>query len=150
MTDPPVFIPVYHRGKLVDYAWVDALDAPRVTGYRWTLCWPHAYAGRRLDLALPALRSTSMHRFLLALAPGHGVVHHINEDGIDNRRINLKWLPDILAHGFEPHPRRDLLCSPYKKNPPPHERQIALDAIQTTKPAASLAKATAGFTNAGG
>lgn len=137
MSDNAVFVPIYRGEQVVDYAWVDALDAQRVVGYRWIRSGPHAYASGRIDPSLPALKSMSMHRLLLSLPAGHGVVHHINEDGLDNRRVNLKWLPDALAHGSEPHPRRDALCSPYMKDlPKPHERQLALStsAFHTTEP----------------
>lgn len=123
-----VFVPVYFRGRVFDYAWVDAEDAPRVLAYRWTLCGGHACAGHRLAQGVPSLHGIAMHRFVLGLGRGEGVIHHVNEDPLDNRRENLKQLPDMLAHGAEPHPRRDARCGIYGQRQPPHEREAALAA----------------------
>lgn len=123
-----VFIPVRRCGRIVDYAWVDAVDAPRVLQYGWVCGGIHAVASGRRDRSVPPMNSVPMHRFVLGLARGDRIVHHINEDPRDNRRRNLKIVADLLAHGSEPHPRRDQLCSIYvtEKDLPPHERVQAL------------------------
>jgi hypothetical protein len=142
MIEDPVAIPVRRGGRIVDYAWVDASDAERVRAYRWGLSAIHAVA------SIPSIGPISMHRFILGLKRGDKVVHHRNEDGLDNRRRNLKIVADKGAHGSEPHPRKNAMCGRHAV--PPHERELALMALKTTKPAASLPKATAGFTNVGG
>ena len=129
------FVPVYRRGRLETHAWVDDDDLERVAPYRWI--WAgYAIAGARLSSDLPALKGIPMHRFILNLGPFEGVVHHVNEDTLDNRRANLQVVPDLLAHGSLPHPRRNLACSGRRHQLPPHERLIALSGAHNEEAAA--------------
>lgn len=53
-----------------------------------------------------------MHRWILGLAKGdRRVVHHINEDRLDNRRQNLAICRDRMDHAGWPHPKRDAACA---------------------------------------
>lgn len=50
------------------------------------------------------------------------------------RRVNFAWIDDedaerVLAHGFEHHPRRNALCSPFVKAVPPHEREVKFGLV---------------------
>lgn len=127
------FIPVYYHGALSTYAWIDDEDMATVSEYRWTRSGTHATLGRRRtakSLALP-YSGIAMHRFILGLERGDGQVHHINEDGFDNRRENLQHVADKIAHGNLPHPRRTFVCGGSWKRVllPPFEREIALMEI---------------------
>jgi hypothetical protein len=71
---------------------LDAADAPMVSAWAW-----HALRradGRgwyavRWETSAGRRRSVYLHRQLLAAPPGTDVVH-VNEDGLDNRRTNLR------------------------------------------------------------
>ncbi len=110
----PVAIPVLRGGRVFDHAWIDAVDAERVRAYTWV--WAGGYA--------VASGAGPMHRHILSLEPFDRVVHHVNEDTLDNRRSNLKVLASKIAHAGEPHPRRDRRCGGLQN--PPHERVLAL------------------------
>ena len=69
------------------YAIFDACDYPDLKGLRWyggvNGRTHYAYSSR------PVFQS--MHRVIMSLHPGDvGVVDHINHDGLDNRRCNLR------------------------------------------------------------
>jgi hypothetical protein len=66
------------------FALVDSADYPLVTEFRWYLLRGHngklyAYTGR----------STYMHRLIAQTQPGFET-DHVNGDGLDNRRANLR------------------------------------------------------------
>lgn len=70
---------------------IDSDDFAKVNQYKWYADTPHAknhyvvYARRKSG------RSTvSMHRFILGLSSRKGIVDHINMDGLDNRKCNLR------------------------------------------------------------
>jgi len=48
-----------------------------------------------------------MHRFVLGLSKGDRIVHHINEQKMDNRKANLEICADMSAANARPHPKRD-------------------------------------------
>jgi hypothetical protein len=71
---------------------IDDEDAERVLAYKWFAKW--CRRGRRwyaIRAVGPAnrRRSIPMHRFILD-APPNKRVDHINQDGLDNRRSNLR------------------------------------------------------------
>lgn len=72
-------------------ALVDDPDYDRAMQYRWYLDErPHVnYAVALLRPSKKIVKSTRMHRFILD-APVGFVVDHINSDGLDNRRENLR------------------------------------------------------------
>ncbi len=79
------------RGKV---ALVDAADFPRVSQYTWYAkqhyrskhLW-YAYRGVQVDYVKHYI---ALHRFILDAPPGVHV-DHINGDGFDNRRSNLRF-----------------------------------------------------------
>lgn len=76
------------RGKV---ALVDAEDFDRVNTSRWS-CQPNGkkeYALRGVRQPDGSYRSELMHRFILNAPPGV-LVDHVNGDGLDNRRANLR------------------------------------------------------------
>jgi hypothetical protein len=80
-------IPLWRHGKIAAYALIDAEDA-HLADERWCL--------RPKDRKLYAERSNGaqprlLHRVVLGLGTGDGrSVDHINGDGLDNRRANLR------------------------------------------------------------
>jgi len=78
------------------FAIVDAEDYHRLSKYKWCLSrTPHTnYAmrrtkGKRVKGKRVKRKSIMMHRFILN-APRHLVVDHINHNGLDNRKKNLR------------------------------------------------------------
>jgi hypothetical protein len=90
-----VSIPLYERGAIVASALVDEADYAIVAEYKWRLLrtkWSNCYAscGRRVN---GRFLNIFMHRLLMGLAAGEGhtvEVDHINGNGLDNRRQNLR------------------------------------------------------------
>lgn len=85
-----------HRGKVVNegyFARVDDEDYERLIKYRWSVA-------RKEDGRLYALRSFTnsegkkttqkMHRFILGITDLNIVTDHINNDGLDNTRSNIR------------------------------------------------------------
>ncbi len=112
----PHLVPIYWHGRIYDFALVDHEDFVRVSANRWTrVSGDYAVSGRGL-----------MHRWILGLAKGEGIVHHINEDTLDNRRSNLMVCANTIEHGSQPHPRRDLVCGG-TQDLPKHERELLIE-----------------------
>lgn len=96
-------VPLLRYGQPTDmFAVVDEDDLPLIAGIRWY--WTGGYAAGSKNGFL------IMHRHILGLAKGDRVVHHINEDRLDNRRKNLAICRDKLDHGGQPHPLKSALC----------------------------------------
>ena len=74
---------------------IDGDDLDRVNLYRWSLlvpnpCCPHgAYAQAWVKDQHGVKSRMTLHRFLMDAPPGQSV-DHINGDGLDNRRCNLR------------------------------------------------------------
>lgn len=69
---------------------VDAEDLPRVAQWHWHASLSHQVVYARGHVRLDGvLRLRQMHRFLLD-APDGMAVDHINGNGLDNRRCNLR------------------------------------------------------------
>lgn len=96
-----VRIPVTWRGE-VEYALVDSDDNERLglDKYRW-----NNITGYANHHALGY-----MHRAILGLAKGAKIVHHLNENKLDNRRENLVVCESRAEANNLPHPNRDRLC----------------------------------------
>lgn len=78
------------RRQVAAVALVDESDLPLVADYTWTLL--RDVGGRAwamTSIYRPRRRSLLMHRLLMDPGPGM-VVDHINHDGLDNRRVNLR------------------------------------------------------------
>ncbi len=70
----------------------DDADLELLLPYSWHLCKNsngRLYASARIRGAGPPYRRIKMHRLIMGDPPGM-VVHHINNDGLDNRRCNLE------------------------------------------------------------
>lgn len=85
-----VCIPLWAHGEVRAYATVDQADA-HLAERRWVL---RVLDGRRYAETTTGPRDTParfMHRIVLGLKKGDGIlVDHINGDGLDNRRANLR------------------------------------------------------------
>jgi hypothetical protein len=72
---------------------IDDDDADRVQDYKWTLFFNprngKRYAKRGIQCKGKKQQTIYLHRFLMD-APAHLHVDHINGDGLDNRRTNLR------------------------------------------------------------
>jgi hypothetical protein len=75
------------------YALVDDEDAARIGAVKWTvrLCGTAAYAVTRSKKIEASERL--MHRMILRASPAQ-IVDHINGNGLDNRRCNLR----VVSH----------------------------------------------------
>jgi hypothetical protein len=78
------------------FAIVDADDYDRLNKYKWCLSKTprNNYAmrrtkGRRINGKRTKRKAIMMHRFIMN-APRHLVVDHINHNGLDNRKLNLR------------------------------------------------------------
>jgi hypothetical protein len=87
------------QGKV---ALIDDEDAPRVLAHKWTLLTINrdskvTYYARRSVQTKTRQRSVLLHRFILN-APSGMQVDHINLDGLDNRRANLRLATNAQNH----------------------------------------------------
>lgn len=96
-----IYVRVRH-GKRVHHAMVDDDTPDEVVMRRWYLCGGYACCGPKGE------ESAAMHRQVCGLTRGDlRVVHHINENKLDNRRANLEVCESMSAANCRPHPRRD-------------------------------------------
>lgn len=81
-------IPLHARnGDVRAHVLVDDEDFERLGRYRWSLTTGGRYARRVIGRRHHVL----MHREIMGLDPGNPLqVDHINRDGLDNRRSNLR------------------------------------------------------------
>jgi hypothetical protein len=84
--DDPIRIPLRSKKYPGLYALIDAADLDLVKGYTWSvdLIGGIFYAATR-----PNRKTIRMHRLIMACPDGL-LVDHINHDGLDNRRANLR------------------------------------------------------------
>ena len=90
-------IPLMRHKQVVGYATVDAADFPALSRYRWGMLKSgrtfYAYRQEHIKGTVSGARSFYMHRVVLGLphGTGHAIeADHINHDGLDNRRVNLR------------------------------------------------------------
>jgi len=96
MTGKTVLVPVGRRGLM---ALVDAWDHPHVVGHRWSVhtnrksTQATQYAQCRLE-ELTGQRDLKvyMHHLIAGFPPEGMVLDHINGNGLDNRRCNLRFV----------------------------------------------------------
>jgi len=82
----PVRIPL-GRKVVVAHALVDAADADRISAHAWRMTGGYP---SRTELVDGRPRTVYMHREVLGLERGDGVVDHVNGNALDNRRANLR------------------------------------------------------------
>lgn len=90
---------------------VDDVDYERVTDHHsWCIL-----LGRHTDYAQARMnrKQVLMHRFILGFGPGDPQVDHINQDGFDNRRSNLR-ATDQSHNEANSSKRGETPWSPYK------------------------------------
>lgn len=84
---PWVAIPLTGKLGRGMFAMVDEDDLHLVEGRRWHLNYPYAMSSLKLPDGRRSARG--MHRFILDAQPGQSV-DHVNANGLDNRRCNLR------------------------------------------------------------
>lgn len=82
-----VLIPLFSTSYRGLFAKVDRSDAERVASYRWN---PKVKLHRTYATAYINGRKVQLHQFILGIFGTDGEVDHINHDGLDNRRQNLR------------------------------------------------------------
>lgn len=90
-------IPLHSRKYPEMLAFVDDEDAERVGALRWypRISGNTFYAqSSRWNSNHKKVDQTAMHRFVLGLGAGDPAVDHINGNGLDNRRDNLRLCTD--------------------------------------------------------
>lgn len=103
-------LPVYARGVVAGETLIDIGDFEWLNEHRWRLSY-WGYAERTVFVPGVGYRALAMHREIMSLGYGdRRVVHHDNEDGLDNRRSNLIVCANASAHARMPHRRRDGLA----------------------------------------
>jgi hypothetical protein len=90
---PIILIPLRSRKYPGMFAVVDADDAPRVMQFNWRAVKDYNtfYAYRRIPLSQRGTGAScqAMHRLILDANPGT-MVDHANQNGLDNRRENIR------------------------------------------------------------
>jgi hypothetical protein len=70
-------------------ALIDADALPTVAGYRWRAGWDPISRVWKVSARAPDGRRLYLNRLVMAATPEQ-VVTHVNGDGLDNRRANLR------------------------------------------------------------
>lgn len=87
----PLFVREVPLGRSGRVALLDPADHDRLGAFRWQICRQGAiaYARRRVALPTGVRKTVYLHREVLR-APAGLVVDHVNGDGLDCRRANLR------------------------------------------------------------
>ena len=93
-------------------ALVDDEDYASLSAYHWQVATSRSETRRYVSGRVHG-RVILMHRFILGLGPDDPDVDHINGDGLDNRRENLRVVTrsQNLRNGRRPYTRRGLPTS---------------------------------------
>lgn len=80
------------------FSLVDACDYERLAPHRWTLNAKEE--GKSTDYARATIdgEKVSLHRFIIGDPPVGYVIDHVNGDGLDNRRSNLRFCTEAQNH----------------------------------------------------
>ncbi len=70
------------EGVIVDWAFVDSVDASSINNYNWHLINGYAHSGK----------NGMMHVLLLGKAPTNQVIDHIDRNKLNNTRANLRYV----------------------------------------------------------
>ncbi len=91
-----------HRSGVRRWAWalVDDVDFDRVSEFKWSLINVKSYG----PYAIHSHTKLLMHRFILEAAKGQSV-DHVNGNGLDNRRQNLRFA-DTRQNAQNMRPKR--------------------------------------------
>ena len=85
-------VPITKRdGTIVTHALVDPEDFERIAAHPW--CLRKGYARRHVKHEDGVWRPIHMHREILGDPPAGMTIDHVNRDGLDNRRVNLRIVP---------------------------------------------------------
>lgn len=88
MTTHPALIPLRdHAGTVVAHTTVDAQDVAKISRFQWRILRTGGKAYVRTTMEG---KQVYLHRFLLDVTDPKQEVDHINSDGLDNRRANLR------------------------------------------------------------
>lgn len=84
---------------------VDLVDLPLALSRKWSLNGGYATSNPVGD------ESSALHRQIRGLKRGDPrVIHHINENTLDNRRENLMICSNKIDAQMQDHPQRDAAC----------------------------------------
>lgn len=72
------------------FAIVDDTDFDLVRDYSWYETHGYAYTKITTHIKRPKQYSLAMHRLIMGLKKGEGQIDHVNRNGLDNRRENLR------------------------------------------------------------
>lgn len=78
---------------------IDEADLETVTSKKW--CLNKEESGKRVVYVRETTTSLKLHQFLLGAAPEGSVIDHINGDGCDNRKSNLRFCTHAENHANE-------------------------------------------------
>ena len=78
-----------------EIALVDAADAERVLTRRWC---PRRFGDRCYAVNRSNGKTIRLHRFILGLSQPEPYIDHINGNGLDNRRANLRFATNSQNH----------------------------------------------------
>lgn len=97
------------RGNITGQAKIDIEDIEKVKNYKW-----HIKAGRNTQYATAHINEKEkilLHRYILNYS-GDLDIDHINHDGLDNRKSNLRIVSHSLNMSNQYRPNKGVRCVP--------------------------------------
>lgn len=112
MTDKEV--PLRNKsGNIVAYALVSYHDYDKVMQRKWNMqCVQQSKKGLCYTLSTQNNESVRMHQYIMGAAPEGMVIDHINNNGLDNRRDNLRFV--TFSQNTQNTQKREGTTSRYK------------------------------------